>query len=167
VLASEQHGAHLRATFAALNAETLRDMWASEARADWAEKLLREELLTRGVSALELNEIAGRRDEIARAKPPSTSDTLWKYGFAGRLIAFGSAVLVFLLVRLFLGVRAALLASTLVFGVYVVILIRRVSAQSRFNTSGWAMAVMLWQCIEAVAILAFFLFAALTIGPQR
>jgi hypothetical protein len=146
----------LRAKFSDLNTSTLRDMWATEARASWAEKILREELVSRDVPATELDGVALRRDEIASSAPPSARDTVWKYGYVGRLLAFSSALAAFLLVRALLGARLGVCAAILVFAGYVILLVRRVLFQSQFAVSGWTMFAMVWQCIEAVLFLVGF-----------
>jgi len=151
----------LRERFSGLNTQTLRDMWAAEARTEWAENILREELLERGVSKEELDDIATRREEIAKNAPPSARDTLWKFGFVGRMAALAAAVVAYVLFKLLFGSRAGTYAMTVVFAIYTVILVRRVSSQLQVNVSGRATFAMIWQCVEAVVIsLAFIVFAA-------
>ena len=156
----------LRARFSDLDTETLREMWATEARVEWAEKVLREELLARGVSSAELDNVASRREDIAKSAPPSTRDTLWKYGVVGRGAALFAAMAAFFLFRSLAGTHAGMYAMAVVFAVYVVVLIRRVLFQSRFRTSGGATSAMVWQCFEAVLILVAFVVIAASLPPQ-
>lgn len=57
-----------RRHFSELDTDVLREMWSAEGRMDWAEAALREELLGRGVSSDELNDIAARRAQIAERR---------------------------------------------------------------------------------------------------
>ena len=150
----------LRVKFSDLNTATLRDMWATEARASWAETVLREELISRGALATELNDVALRRDEIASSLPPSARDTLWKYGYVGRLIAFTGALAAFLLGHALFGNRVGVCAAIVVLTVYVIVLVRRVFFQSKFAVSGWTRFAMVWQCVEAILFLLVFVLLA-------
>jgi len=153
----------LRARFADLSTETLRDMWAAEARADWAENVLREELLARGVARAELDDVASNREEIARSAPPSARDTLWKFGFIGRMAALASTAIAYFLFSSLFGTRIGTCSMAAVFAVYVVILIRRVFFQSQFRVSGGATLAMIWQSFEAVLILFALVVLAATL----
>lgn len=57
--------ADARRHFSKLDTGVLAEMWSAEGRMDWAEAALREELLGRGVSADELNDVAARRAQVA------------------------------------------------------------------------------------------------------
>jgi hypothetical protein len=151
----------LRASFSDLSTATLRDLWATEARAEWAESILREELLARDVSRAELDDVAARREEIAKNVPPSARDTLWKFGVVGRMAALVSTGIAFGLFDSLFGKRVGAYAMAAVFAVYVTILIRRVFFQSKFRISGGATFAMIWQSGEAVLILCgLFVLAA-------
>jgi len=153
----------LRERFAGLSTETLRDMWATEARAEWAESLLRDELLARGIARAELDDVASHREEIAKSAPPSARDTLWKFGFVGRMVALASTAISYFLFSSLFGTRVGTYSMAAVFAVYVVILIRRVFFQSRFRVSGGATVAMIWQSFEAVLILFALVVLAATL----
>ena len=153
----------LRKSFSEFNITALRELWATEARVEWAENVLREELLARGVSSAELDDVASRRQEIAESAPPSARDTLWKYGFVGRAVALVSAMVSFFLFNSLFGTRVGAYAMAIVFAFYVLVLIRRVFFQSQFRVSGGASFAMTWQCIEAVLVLLVFIFLAVTL----
>ena len=151
---------HLRDAYADLSTDTLREMWASEARADWAENLLGETLALRGISRAELEAIAARREEITRDTPPLERDTIWKYGVVGRMAAFGGAFLGFGLLNAAFGPRVGVCAFVVAFALYAFVLIRRAFRQSKFRVAGATTFAMIWQCFEAVILLLFSLVAA-------
>lgn len=143
----------LRARYSDLNTDTLLDMWSSEARTEWAEKLLREELEGRGISLTELDAVVAHRDEIGKDVPPTTRDTIAFFGFVGRILAICGAVLAYIIANWLFGMRTGLFASAIAFAVYVFVLVRRVSYQMQFRVSGWASFAMIWQSGEAILIL--------------
>jgi hypothetical protein len=153
----------LRAKFAELSTETLCNMWATEARAKWAEDILREDLLARGIARGELDDIEFHREEIATNLPPSPRDTLWKFGYVGRMAAIAGSVAAYFLFHSLFGTRAATYAMASVFAIYTVILVRRVFFQSQFRASGTVKFAMTWQCLEAVLILFGIIIIAATL----
>lgn len=153
----------LRQKYSDLTTETLRELWANGSRADWAEMVLRDELIARGIAPSELEQIAKRREEIASSAPPSVRDTIWKFGFVGRMVAIASTFIAFILFNSLFGKRVAAYAMVFVFAIYVVILVRRVFFQSQFRIPGGATFAMIWQSAEAVLILLALVVLAVTL----
>lgn len=152
----------LRERYSELSTDALREMWSDESRVDWAEAELRRELLERGVSLAELDEIAGRRVEIALAQPPKVRDTVVAYGILGRAGALFISAGVGGVTSALLGHRAAMLAVLGVIGAYVGILYRRVFWQFRGPVGGWGGTLMVWQCVEAGIIFVVALMVVVT-----
>jgi hypothetical protein len=143
-----------RRRFSEISTEALAQMWTTDGRAAWAEAALRDELLGRGYSVQELDDVASRRESIALNAPPSVRDTLWKFGLVGRVAAVVAVSLWTLIAHAthcpgpitFLGALA-------VVGAYVYILTRRTSAHAGQDMQVAASFAMQWQLGEAWLIL--------------
>lgn len=137
-----------------MSVDALRELWAKEERTDWAEAALHDALIERGVSSDELDAIVSRRAELAESSPPSTRDTIWKYGFIGRLVAFGCAVAAGAILNRLFGTTASTLGASLVFLAYVLLLGSRVSMHRGQNMRAGVRVWMYWQYIEAIIIMS-------------
>lgn len=129
---------------------TLREMWASDGRAEWAEEALRLELIERGATTNELAAIAAHRSEIAANPPPSTRGTLWNYGVVGRILTIAAIVVWLLILHAVDGPSMLGFAGAIVIlGTYVYVLTRRTIAQGKHPAMWAASLLMYWQLIEA------------------
>lgn len=146
----------LKDRYSRLDTDALLEMWVKEERMDWAEAVLREELLSRDVAAARLDGLAGSRAEIAANAPPLVRDTVVAYGILGRAGAFFIAIAVSNIGRALVGPRVAMAGVIVVLGIYVAILLRRVVIQFRTPVGGWGGFLMVWQCVEASLILVGF-----------
>jgi hypothetical protein len=137
-----------------IDTHTLKEMWATDGRTDWAEEALRLELIERGANAHELDMITTRRSEISANAPPSVRGTLWNYGVVGRLLTFGGVILWLLVVHAVHAPSAVVVAGVVaILCIYVYVLTRRTVAHKRQPVAGAASFAMLWQLGEAWLIL--------------
>lgn len=139
-----------RQRFSELETDVLREMWSTEGRTDWAETALREELLERGASADELEDVAARRAQIAANAPPSARDTLWKYGVVGRGATMIGIILWCVLAKVLNDSgKLAIVGAVAILGTYVYVLTRRTTAQNRHEVRASASFAIKWQLCEA------------------
>jgi len=139
-----------RQRFSELETDVLREMWSAEGRTEWAETALRDELLERGASAVELEDVAARRAQIAANAPPSARDTLWKYGVVGRGATMFGIFLWCLFANAFNGSgKLAIVGAVAILGTYVYVLTRRTAAQSQHEVRASASFAIQWQLCEA------------------
>lgn len=144
----------LRERYSVMETEALSTLWRDEERMPWAEAILREELVARGVPAAQLDDIASRREQIARDAPPKLRDTLFGWGVIGRAMTLFVAMAAAQIAGRLFGTRGAIAAAFLVFAVYTTALVVRVSQQMKQPSGVLGGFAMTWQCIEAVFITA-------------
>jgi hypothetical protein len=153
--------------FSEMDTDALNEMWANEGRADWAERALRLELLSRGVSELELDSVAQRRVDIAANAPPAARDTIWGYGVVGRMMTMASILLWVFAVHALGGAGIITAAGSIaILSLYIYILTRRVAAQKKHPATASALFAMNWQLVEAwcILVLAVILSAIVLLG---
>lgn len=144
-----------------IDTETLKDMWSSDGRTEWAEEAMRLELIERGANEQELDAITMRRPEIAANAPPSARGTLWNYGVVGQIITLVCVILWLIIVHAAHGSGSLAVSGVVaVLGGYVYVLTHRTVAQRRHPLSGAAYFVMYWQLGEARLFLIGMIIAA-------
>ena len=144
----------LRRRFEEMDTPALNALWIKEARLPWAEQILRNELLSRGIEAAHLDQLASRREEIGRSAPPSASETIFGYGFLGRAGTVFIAICVANILSGLFNRKVATVGVLFVVLIYLVVLVRRVSFQLKHPTTGGAAIFMVYQCAEAIVIAA-------------
>lgn len=150
-----------RQRFSELETDALREMWSAEGRTEWAETALREELLERGASVDELEDVAARRAQIAANAPPSARDTLWKYGVVGRGLTMFGIVLWCVIAKALNGSgNLAIAGAVAILGVYVYVLTHRTIAQNKHEVRASASFAIQWQLGEAWLFLIGTIVAA-------
>jgi hypothetical protein len=145
---------NLRRRFADMSTEALVELWKEDGRTDWAEQVLREELLSRGVDDGDLDAGLVQRERLAADPLPKMRDSIWKYAIVGRLFAYGGAI-VAAIAGISIGPVICVLAAASVLGFYCYILVQRYELQRK--QSGNAAVWVLLCGGEAFAVLMVLL----------
>ena len=143
--------------------ELLQEMWASRDWKDATATMLRDELMARGVSARQLDEITARRKKRKRIVD-TLPDPLITIGAFGRVVAILISLPVFLLLQQFAGERAAYAGVVAVTAVYFTVLLWRVRKELRLPHPSSTHFWLTWQCVEA-AIVMFILSMPVLFTP--
>ena len=135
--------------------ELLQEMWASRDWKDATATMLRDELMARGLSARQLDEIAAHRSKRKRVVD-TLPDPLITIGAYGRVITILICLPVFLLLQRYAGERAAYAGVVAIVAVYLIVLLHRVRQELRLPHPSSTRFWLTWQCVEA-AIVMFIL----------
>jgi hypothetical protein len=130
-----------------MESDTLLDMWKQQERLPWAESVLRDELVKRGTPSDALDSAAENRG--AAAAIPDGQETFVWYGLVSRMGAGVGAIVASKLFGGLFGGNVGLVAAMLVLSIYVVVLVRRLIAQSKHSSGAGAQLVLAYQWLEA------------------
>lgn len=152
--------------FMDMDLSALQELWAKGGRTDWAEAALRDALIDQGVLAEDLDAVVSRRDDIAADSPPKVRETLWNYGFVGRLTTLVGGIAIGRLIYMLLGYGAMVISVTLVLGSYIAVLYRRQHLHRGQPMSKAARFWINWQYVESIIITVLVIFILILASMQ-
>src|SRR5688572_3928376 len=120
----------LRAKLAELETSALLAMWKEQERLPWADEVLRDELVGRGVSPASLQGTAAARDSRTKSGDISTRETIVSFGLIGRMLAIFGALVASRILGGLVGGKAGGLGAMAVLLAYALLLANRLLQHS-------------------------------------